>query len=403
MTDSIASCPNWLSGRLIDRKGPISFYEYMDWVLNDPEHGFYSTGRLQIGEKGDFCTSPSLTEDFGRLLAIQVVEWLIELEKTEKNTELFALVEIGPGEGNLSRDLMKSLLEIAPNLISKVEFILVEPNLGMKKRQEKVVNIFEGVNFRWCTLEELTLNPVKGVVIANEVLDVFPVERLIFRNNKVHRQGVSLKQRSDGNFLEFVDLELTDEIREFLNNAENILGINFPPKDIFGEWITEWHCDISNWFEKISQILITGPLLIIDYALESRRYYSATRNCGTLLAYRNQKANPNLLRDAGCWDLTSHICIEATIFYAIKNGWRFIGETRQGQALLALGLSKLLYSIQELSKKNLSIALNRRESLLRLVDPMGLGEFRWLVFQKVYSERSILKCRSLKEPLTNTI
>ena len=62
----------------------------MDLVLNDPENGFYSTGKLNIGKDGDFCTSPSLSNDFARLLAIQVVEWLLDLEKSEIDSELFS-------------------------------------------------------------------------------------------------------------------------------------------------------------------------------------------------------------------------------------------------------------------------------------------------------------------------
>ena len=98
--------------------------------------------------------------------------------------------------------------------------------------------------------------------------------------------------------------------------------------------------------------------------------------------------------------MTAHICIESTINYALTNGWKFIGETRQGQALLALGLSRFLFSLQNTSSQDLSAALNRRESLLRLVDPMGLGEFRWLAFQKENTDDLILGKRFLEEPIS---
>ena len=83
MIDPTARCPEWLIDRIVKSGGSISFYKYMDLVLNDPENGFYSTGRLNIGKDGDFCTSPSLSNDFARLLAIQVVDWLFDLEKSE--------------------------------------------------------------------------------------------------------------------------------------------------------------------------------------------------------------------------------------------------------------------------------------------------------------------------------
>ena len=401
MIDPIARCPKWLIDRMRDCGGSISFYKYMDLVLNDPDNGFYSTGRIKIGKDGgDFCTSPSLSNDFARLLAIQVIDWFLDLEKVGIEFGLFSLVEIGPGEGTLSRDLIDAISEIAPALISKIELVLVELNFGMRERQEKVVNNLKEVNYRWSNFEELISKPVTGVVIANEVLDAFPVERLVVRDNKVFRQGVSLKTIDDECFLEFIDLKPTSAINQFLKDSKNLLKIEFPPKDICNGWVTEWHCDLPTWFEKLSKVLINGSLLVVDYALESKRYYNAMRKDGTLISYRSQQANSNILNDAGLCDLTAHLCIESTINYALTNGWKFMGETRQGQALLALGLSKFLYSIQDATGNDLSVALSRRESLLRLVDPIGLGEFRWLAFQKDNSNNLILRNRFLEEPIS---
>ena len=400
MIDPTARCPKWLIDQIINSGGSISFHKYMDLVLNDPENGFYSTGRLRIGKDGDFCTSPSLGNDFARLLAIQVADWLFDLEKAGIEYELFSIVEIGPGEGTLSRDLILAIAEIAPALISNLEFVLVELNEGMKKRQKKVVNNLEGINYRWSNIEDLISRPVTGVVIANEVLDAFPVERLVFTDDKVFRQGVSLKKINNEYFLEFVDLRPTSAILNFLQESHNLLNIDFPPNNICDRWITEWHCDVPVWFEKLSKILINGSLLVVDYALESKRYYNSNRRDGTLISYRNQKANSNILKNPGLSDLTAHLCIESTINYALKNGWRFMGETRQGQALLALGLSKFLYSLQDTSSQDISAALSRRESLLRLVDPMGLGEFRWLAFQKDNGYDLTLSNRFIEEPIS---
>jgi SAM-dependent MidA family methyltransferase len=400
MIDPTARSPKWLIDRIKDVGGSISFYKYMDLVLNDPENGFYSSGKLNIGKNGDFCTSPSLSNDFARLLAVQIVDWLLDLEKSGIDYELLSLIEVGPGEGTLSRDLIIAIAEIAPDLLKRIELILVELNIGMRRRQEKVVNNLEGVNYRWSSIEDLILKPVTGVVIANEVLDALPVERLVFSGDKVFRQGVSLKKINDEYFLEFVDLKPTSEIMEFLKHSHSLLKIDFPPKDICNRWVTEWHRDVPSWFRKLSKVLINGSLLVVDYAMESKRYYNSTRNEGTLISYRNQVANSNVLKDAGLCDLTAHLCIEGTINYAMTNGWKFIGETRQGQALLALGLSSFLYSLQNKDNADLSAALNRRESLLRLVDPMGLGEFRWFAFQKDKSDDLRLRNRFLEEPLS---
>tara|TARA_B100001029_G_scaffold139167_1_gene118417 strand:+ start:73 stop:1272 length:1200 start_codon:yes stop_codon:yes gene_type:complete len=398
MIDPSARCPKWLIDRMKPFGASISFYKYMDLVLNDSKNGFYSTGRLKIGKDGDFCTSPSLSNDFARLLSIQIVDWILDLEKAGIHSELFSLVEIGPGEGTLSRDVILAISEISPALTTKIELVLIEPNAGMRERQKKVVNNLNGVNCRWSNFDELILKPVTGVVIANEVLDAFPVERLVFRDKNVFRQGVSLKKINGEHYLEFVDLRTTYAIDQFLKDSKSLLNIELPPNNICNGWATEWHCDIPNWFEKLSKSLKNGLLLVVDYALESKRYYNAMRKNGTIISYRNQKANPNILQDAGLCDLTAHLCLESTIKYAITNGWKFMGETRQGQALLALGLSGFLYALQNLNSNDLSTALDRRESLLRLVDPIGLGEFRWLVFERDNGNDLNLRHRFLEEP-----
>ena len=45
--------------------------------------------------------------------------------------------------------------------------------------------------------------------------------------------------------------------------------------------------------------------------------------------------------------------------------------------------------IQTEFKENLSNALLRREALLRLVDPVCLGDFKWFVFNKFKKKMNI--------------
>jgi len=71
--------PAWLLERLQAAGGAVPFYSYMEWVLHDPAHGAYGSGRLCIGPAGDFATAPSLGPDFAGLLAPQIAEWLTAL------------------------------------------------------------------------------------------------------------------------------------------------------------------------------------------------------------------------------------------------------------------------------------------------------------------------------------
>ena len=147
-------------------------------------------------------------------------------------------------------------------------------------------------------------------------------------------------------------------------------------------WTTEWHIDNSEWLKDLYGKINNGILLIIDYAKEAKKYYASNTSDGTIVSYKNQKMLTNVLDSPGNCDLTSHVCIETLINDAETIGFNTAGITKQGEALLALGLAERIYGIQKEFKKDLSNAFSRREALLRLVNPVCLGNFKWFVFNK---------------------
>ena len=67
-----ANSPKWLIKKINEKGGKVTFYDFMDIVLNDPNNGYYGSGKANIGINGDFVTSPSLTGDFSYFLSIQI-------------------------------------------------------------------------------------------------------------------------------------------------------------------------------------------------------------------------------------------------------------------------------------------------------------------------------------------
>ena len=57
--------------------------------------------------------------------------------------------------------------------------VLVAGRQCMRRRQEALLQEADDLPLRWYSLEELRRVPVQGVVIAHELLDALPVERLI--------------------------------------------------------------------------------------------------------------------------------------------------------------------------------------------------------------------------------
>ncbi len=357
----------------------MPFRTYMEWALHDPEHGAYGAGRLRIGRAGDFVTAPALGPEFAALLAPQLAQWLQQLDAART----LSLVETGPGEGQLAAQLAQALVAGWPQLAARTELVLVEPNAGMAARQRERLQHCP-LPVRWSSFRQLADAPLAGVVVAHEVLDALAVERIVSDGAAWRRQRVTLHEGR-------LRLEPGGPLEPEAVARLQPLGLATPGAQRPAGWCSELHPGLEPWLAACGAALGQGRLLVIDYALEAWRYYAPSRCDGTLMAYREQRASGDPLLEPGAWDLTAHLCIDSLVAAAAANGWQLLGQRRQGEALLALGLAQRLHGLQQSSGHGVDLAdlLARREALLRLVDPTALGDFRWLAFQRSASEGEI--------------
>ena len=381
---------HWLVKRIDAAGGSVSFYEYMDLVLNDPIYGAYGAGHLKIGKTGDFVTSPSLGKEFSSLLSIQIADWLNQLLIDLPYNQKLSLIEFGAGEGDLILDLLLELESSHSHLLENLEVIIIEKNNAMRSKQKNKLSLINKVKIKWLELEDLIRLKVNGIAIAHEVLDAFPVERITFSKKTLHRVGIKLINKGKEFELILCKLPLTDKIKNYIQEIESGLGVKIVPEGVCDGWTTELHVDIKPWIEKVSGLINDGYLLIIDYMLEISRYYSKGRHSGTLLGYKQQTATNDILSSPGLMDLTSHLCLESIELFACKNDFKYVGHVRQGQALIALGLAERFESIRKLVLHDLPQAFERREALLRLIDPRCLGDFRWIALERTSSESTML-------------
>ena len=391
--------PPWLLTRLRAQGGWVPFSTYMQWALHDPDHGAYASGRLRVGPSGDFATSPSLGPDFAALLAPQIAIWLA----AQPADAPLALVETGPGEGQLALQLAEALALGWPALAARTSLLLVEPNAGMAERQRQRLAACP-LPCRWLSFEALAAAPVRGVVLAHEVLDALAVERILWDGSVWRLQGVGLASPTPATTATNVTPALEPELQLMAGEPLGAalaptlaaLGLDTPGPQHPPGWCTELHPGLEPWLQQAAAGLEAGQLLVVDYALEAWRYYAPQRSNGTLMAYRQQRACDDPLLEPGHWDLTAHLCTDSLVAAAGASGWSALGQRSQGEALLALGLAQRLHGLQQHDPSALPELLSRREALLRLVDPAGLGAFRWLAFSRGLP--AVESCLFLQDP-----
>ncbi len=140
----------------IEREGPITFAEFMDAALYDPDDGFYARAP-RIGRGGAFSTAPTVLPLFAEALASELRQLWDRLGRPAP----FTVCEIGPGDGSLASGLAGALADLP------LELVLCERAEGLAARQRERLPAARHV-----ALADLA--PVTGAIVANEVHDACP-------------------------------------------------------------------------------------------------------------------------------------------------------------------------------------------------------------------------------------
>ncbi|RED54299.1 class I SAM-dependent methyltransferase [Aestuariispira insulae] len=156
--------------RRITLDGPMSLADYMAECLGHPEHGYYMT-RDPFGVAGDFITAPEVSQMFGELLGL----WLVECWKQRDCPGNITLVELGPGRGTLMADMLRAA-RMAPDFLEALTIHLVETSPVLRGHQEKTLK-----NHTVTWHDSMDSVPQEGVLfaVANELFDALPIHQLM--------------------------------------------------------------------------------------------------------------------------------------------------------------------------------------------------------------------------------
>ena len=351
-----------------NQQSRITFAEYMNLVLYHSDYGYYSSGIVDIGKKGDFFTSVALGKDFGELLAIQLQEMWLKLDCPE----LFTVVEMGAGNGDLARDILNYWENNHPELINHLQYVIVEKSLSLQQLQQAKLEDFEQrINIKWQPWEYILDNSLIGCCFSNELIDAFPVHRIAVNGNKL--QEIYLTIEPNG-IKEIQDEVSTEDIYRYFD----LVGIDFSNIEYPQNYQTEVNLAALNWLETVSKKMNKGYILTIDYGYPAVKYYHPQRSQGTLQCYYQHRHHNNPYVNLGQQDITAHVDFTALENKGKNCNLETIGFTKQGMFLMALGLGDRLNELSN-GKYNIMEVLQRRDALHQLINPLGLGGFGVLI------------------------
>lgn len=352
---------NELLRNRIDRSnGWIPFDLFFNTVMYEPGLGYYSSGSYKIGEGGDYTTAPEISKYFSKSIAMQTMR-LLDMHDSP------SVIEIGAGKGTFAFEYLKALEETKTEI---EHYYILEISADLRDRQMQLISALpEGLRNKVTWLESLDIEPIDGIVLANEVIDALPFKRFCFENKQLFELGVT---HSDG--------ELEVEKKESGNKLrEEIEAISVEIKRQFEDGFTsEIRLDMHKWFRSISSLIRKGSMIFIDYGYDRNDFYRPERSEGNMICHYQNQIIQDPLKNIGYQDISASVDFTQLADSAIEEGFFIDLFTTQSMFLLSEQSLSMIENIEKDEERIMEI-----QKLKQLVMPNQMGDvFKCMVLGK---------------------
>ncbi|WWC88170.1 uncharacterized protein L201_003075 [Kwoniella dendrophila CBS 6074] len=364
----------------IKSTGPIPISRYMQFCLSHPTYGYYQKGDV-FGEKGDFITSPEISQIFGELVAI----WFLTRWMESGSPKKVRLVELGPGRGTLMDDILRTLFSF-PGVSEAVQSIhLVENSEALRNvqgtklsqrldRKDVDLNWYTGINEVPETEDTYTF------VVAHEFFDAMPINtfektdmgwrEVQVDNDPAYTPGLSTQSSKSG---------LRLSISPSPTPLSTVLPATSPR---FAKLSKGSRIEVAQDSFKIMRRI--GELLGNKGKNAASGAGAASGGCGVVVDYGGDRSYGQSFRafknhkivdifdDPGNADLTANVDFAYLRESLDSTGSSALGPISQSSFLLSLGLQPRLKKLID-SATNENRKEDIRKSAQRLIDPLGMG------------------------------
>jgi len=317
-----------ISQRISAAGGFLNFETFMELALYAPGLGYYSAGSAKLGAAGDFTTAPEMSDLFARCVARQCAQVLEGMPGG-------SILELGAGTGRMAAAILAELAVLG-RLPVRYDILEVSADLAERQR-ERLATLPDALRSRVRWLQQLPDAGMRGVILANEVLDALPCRRFVMRGAPppmLEELGVTLT--ADGALAwatRAADAALTSAVQELQAQLPEPL----PPG-----YASEVCLLADPWITSLAALLTQGVLLLFDYGLPRAQYYHPERRGGTLTCHFKHRAHFDPLIQVGVQDITAWVDFTRVALAGHAAGLTVLGFCTQAGFLLGAGIDELL-------------------------------------------------------------
>ncbi len=234
--------------------------QFMELALYDEDEGYYSRNMHEIGLRGDFSTSATMSD----LLAKRVANhWREACREYGRN---LPIIEVGGGNASLALSIRR-VLSLWERL--RMRYYIVERSSSLRELQMLACGNF----LRVYPEMSRALRRAGGhaFIFCNELVDAFPVRRFIYSNDSWQELGWTVAEGG--------------RVIQMPRSCPQL-----PPSTAFAHWsgegqIIEVHESYRKWYLSWQPLWRSGVFVTIDYGNEVDDLYYR-RPLGTLRGYK---------------------------------------------------------------------------------------------------------------------
>lgn len=256
--------------------------EVMELALYDEAQGYYSTHVQDIGFRGDFSTSATMSDLPARRL---VAHWKEACHATGRH---LPFIEIGGGNGNMALAVARELGFLGR---LRTRYHMVDRSPALRSLQALAGGHFVRVH----STIEAALRSAGGraFIFSNELPDAFPARLFCYRAGAWQELGLSVQ---DGHIVEL---------------ARPCPAL--PESSAFARWaqegqVIEVHESYHHWYTQWQPLWKCGVFVTIDYGAPCESLYYR-RPAGTLRGYKAHimLSKQEMIPLAGRCDMTADV------------------------------------------------------------------------------------------------